>query len=301
MYGDLWSFWYDGLPKGTVKWGVRVTDLGTEPSRPVVMGSHYDIAVIADGGWSELRTRYFSAARPEYAGYVAWRFRVSAADVQGFEAFGEYANEHYRTIFLPVAQNDGGDFVMGGTVMSVPAQDLPAHATADAPVNRQASSDGSAAASIQPASSASVSLSNFMSFFRAKFGHHARGELLRVMEIAATRGKITPLPQHEFAAECVVKGRLLLVGDAAHMASPRTAAGAHTAVLDATELFRIFSTVSRTLPQGSSLSPGDIDRALALYAPLGAGRAAELLARSHQVSAEVVPASWRRKQPQGDL
>jgi 2-polyprenyl-6-methoxyphenol hydroxylase-like FAD-dependent oxidoreductase len=297
----LWSFWYDGLPKGTVKWGVRVADLGTEPSRPVVMGSHYDLVVIADGGWSELRTRYFSSARPEYAGYVAWRFRVSAAHVQGFQAFGEYANEHYRAIFLPVTQNDGADFVMGGTVMSVPAEDLPADAPADSPVNRQASSDGSAAASIRPASSMSVSLSNFMSFFRAKFGHHARGELLKVMEAAAAQGKITPLPQHEFAAECVVKGRLLLVGDAAHMASPRTAAGAHTAVLDATELFHVFSTVSNALPQSSSFSPGDIDHALRLYAPLGARRAAELLARSHQVSSEVVPAGWRRKQSQGDL
>ena len=130
-----------------MKWGVRVADLGEEPSIPVVMGSHYDLVVIADGGWSELRTRYFISARPEYAGYVAWRFRVSAADVQGFQAFGEYANEHYRAIFLPVAQNDGADFFMGGTAVSVPAEDLPADAPADSPVNRQASSDGSAAAS----------------------------------------------------------------------------------------------------------------------------------------------------------
>ncbi len=75
-------------------------------------------------------------------------------------------------------------------------------------------------------------LPNFMALFRAKFGKHAGGKVLRVMEVAAVRGKITPLPQHEFAAKRVVEGRLLLVGDAAHMASPRTGAGAHTAVLE---------------------------------------------------------------------
>jgi 2-polyprenyl-6-methoxyphenol hydroxylase-like FAD-dependent oxidoreductase len=230
-----------------------------------------------------------------YAGYVAWRFRVSAADVPGFQAFGEYGSEHYRTILLPVAQNDGKDFIMGGTAVFTPEEDLPAHTANVDPVNRQASSDGSSAASIQLSPHSPLSLSNFMALFRSKFGKHAGGEPLRAMEAAAARGKITPLPQHEFAAERVVKGRLLLVGDAAHMASPRTAAGAHTAVLDATELFNIFSTVSQSIPKGSFLSSHDIDRALALYAPNGSRRAAELLARSHQVSAEVVPAGWTRK------
>jgi 2-polyprenyl-6-methoxyphenol hydroxylase-like FAD-dependent oxidoreductase len=116
-----------------------------------------------------------------------------------------------------------------------------------------------------------------------------------MMEVAAVRGKITPLPQYEFAAKRVVEGRLLLVGDAAHMASPRTAAGAHTAVLDALDLFHTFSSISQSLPHGSFLSPSNIDAALALYATSGARRAAELLARSHQVSAEVVPVGWARK------
>jgi hypothetical protein len=56
LYGDLWN---DGLPKDTLSWNVRVSDLGSNPSRPVVLGKDYDIAVIADGGWSELRARYF--------------------------------------------------------------------------------------------------------------------------------------------------------------------------------------------------------------------------------------------------
>ena len=44
----------------------------------------------------------------------------------------------------------------------------------------------------------------------------AGGQLIKVMEAAAQKGKIAMLPQYEFAAREVVKGRMVLVGDAAH-------------------------------------------------------------------------------------
>ena len=57
----------------------------------------------------------------------------------------------------------------------------------------------------------------------------------------------------------------------------RTAAGAHTGILDAVGLMAAFS-----------VHPSDIDRAIAAYAPGGAQRASDLYARSKKVSAPLV-------------
>jgi 2-polyprenyl-6-methoxyphenol hydroxylase-like FAD-dependent oxidoreductase len=101
--------------------------------------------------------------------------------------------------------------------------------------------------------------------------------------------EIAPLPQYEFATSRVVNGHCVLVGDAAHMASPMTAAGAHTAVLDAVGLLNAFATAEGTtgLAEPSTV----IDRALAAYSGPALERAAALYARSRALSAAVaVPA-----------
>lgn len=64
-----------------------------------------------------------------------------------------------------------------------------------------------------------------------------------------------------------------MFGDAAHMASPLTAAGAHTGILDAAGLLASFSA-----------NPSSIDHAIAAYAPGGEQRARDLYARSKEVS-----------------
>ena len=76
LYGDLWSYLAAGLPPSVFTYGAHVTDLGDDLARPTVNGEAFDLAVVADGGWSELRERYFGPERPEYAGWQAWRFRV---------------------------------------------------------------------------------------------------------------------------------------------------------------------------------------------------------------------------------
>jgi hypothetical protein len=38
FYGDLWRFWYEGLPSGCVKFGHPVTDQGDDPMRPTIAG-----------------------------------------------------------------------------------------------------------------------------------------------------------------------------------------------------------------------------------------------------------------------
>ena len=73
LYGDLWSFLAEGVPASSFAYGVAVTDLGEDLSRPTVNGEEFDLAIVADGGFSQLRARHFTPALPEYAGWQAWR------------------------------------------------------------------------------------------------------------------------------------------------------------------------------------------------------------------------------------
>ena len=274
-YGDLWRFWAEALPPGTISYGATVVDLGDDASRPTVNGQSYDLVVVADGGWSTLRGRYFGPAAPSYAGYQVLRFRVDKADVPGWDAEGQYENGIYASILMTIAADDGRDFLMGGTSFATPETEV---APPSLGAGRMEGADVTAA-----------TLAWFLPFYRKTFGHLEGGELVRAMEAAAKLGKITAQPQYEFAAASVVSCRIVLVGDAAHMASPRTAAGAHTAVLDAAALLEAFA------PAG--VITGDVDAALARYAPGGVRRAAELYARSREVAAGVVPAGWRPRAP----
>ena len=75
-----------------------------------------------------------------------------------------------------------------------------------------------------------------------------------------------------------MNGRVLVVGDAAHLASPRTAAGAHTAMLDAL-----------ALREALKAAGGNVDAALRAYDADAVNRAQALHARSLQVGRDFVP------------
>ena len=204
--GDLWQFWYDALPAGTVTFNASVDDLGSDPLRPTVLGEAFDIAVVADGGWSRLRSLYFDERTPQYGGYQVWRFRVPAAAVPGFRAHGDYTvagpdGTHFASIVLDVAMNDGTDWLMGGSAIAAPESEV---TRPQAGANRQA---GAELAEPSPPPW-------FLPWYKAHFGHISGGELYRVMAAAAEHGKISPpMPLFEFAAKRVVSGRRVLVGD----------------------------------------------------------------------------------------
>ncbi len=280
LYGDLWRFWMDALPAETVHFGAEVRDLGDDPSAPRVAGKTFDLAVVADGGFSALRARIFDPARPTYAGYIGWRFRVRAEHVPGWDAEGMYRDGPFRSILMKIAQDDGTGWLMGGTLVAAPESEALGYAeSTQAGANRQTSSE----ASPVPAW--------FLPFYRKHFGALQGGELCRAMEAAAKHGKIAPLPQYEFAASRVVDGHRVLVGDAAHMASPMTASGAHTAVLDAVGLLNAFANAAAT--NGEAGPPGLVKRALAAYEGPALRRAAELYHRSRGLSAPVAVAAER--------
>ena len=181
------------------------------------------------------------------------------------------AAPHVFTMMLDVAANDGTDWIMGGVGIACPESDVTrpgagqnrqtssdeakqvaaaamANASQSASANASASAavlaagggsgaGGAAVAGIGAGGSAPAPSDGtpewFLPFMRENFGRQPGGpEFMRVIEAILANGKVTPMPQYHFAAPRVVNRRVVLVGDAAHMGVPRTAVGAHTAVLD---------------------------------------------------------------------
>jgi len=267
-----------------VVYNSTIDSLGNDPLRPTINGEVFDLAVIADGSWSSLRARYFSPTQPQFGGYNVFRFRVLKQHCPWFDAEGTYESGRYFTIQMHIAADDGTDWLMGGTSVPAEESEIAGWRTGEAGANRQA---GDAATSLPDW---------FMPLYKQHFGKQAGGQLFRVMEAAAAHGRITMLPQYEYKAKEVTRGRLLLMGDAAHTASPRTAAGAHTAVLDALGVHEAFEPVlAKGAGAGAAGWGAAVDRALAAYAPGGEERAASLYARSLEVSAPVRHPSWVRR------
>ena len=126
-YGDLWKFLYEGLPKGTVRFGSTVNSLGsskTEAMRQPTIGKEkYDLVVLADGGWSMLR-RYITDKIPQYSGYAIWGGVVDADNVPDFRSFGIYKNGIYDLIAMPLAKDKGADAIISGIFVATPEKDV---------------------------------------------------------------------------------------------------------------------------------------------------------------------------------
>jgi len=235
--------------------------------RPTIAGASFDLVIVADGGWSKLR-RYVTSTQPEYAGYVGWRGQVDAARVPGgFDAFGIYKNGHFDTIILPCAKDDGTDLLVGGVFVATPASEV---VRPKEGASRHVGSEEIAKAKQAP--------DWLLPLYRQKFGTQAGGELVRLFETFAAFGEVQGHPQYDYAADKVSAGRVILVGDAAHMASPRTAAGAHTAILDALALRAAFGSGTGT------------DESIRVYSQAAVRRAKELYMRSVEVRKQFTPA-----------
>merc|ERR1712070_322338 len=125
-YGDMWQFLYSGLPEGTVRFGRTVDTLGDNVERPTIDGEVFDLAIIADGGWSTLRGQYFDSERdPEYAGYQIYWARVDASESPGFRRTGyDEWNGIYETVLLPTMKCNGHKMHMGGIFIATPESEI---------------------------------------------------------------------------------------------------------------------------------------------------------------------------------
>ena len=108
-------------------------------------------------------------------------------------------------------------------------------------------------------------------------------------EACATQGKVNSHPVWEFATDVVVNNRIALLGDTAHMASPRTGAGAYTAMVDA-------------LSFGTALQrTSTIDDALRLYNDDTVSRGRELFRKSQRAATYFSPPAVTPLSPPGLL
>lgn len=286
----MWAYLFSGLPDGCVKFGQTVETLGEDANKPTINGEAYDLAIIADGGWSSLRDKYFNKSeRPAYTGYQIFWGRADVADcgpdtLHSFDGRTELIGP-YAVVTLPVPHFDGQNQYMCAWFVPTPENEINPPERGD---NRQ----------IEQVSGHGNAPEWFLPFVRTLFGQQAEGirrkspgtdgrtaadEIIRFAEAAASKGKITASPVFEFGASRTVNGRVLLMGDAAHMASPFTAAGAHTAMLDALGLLKAFAS-----------SGANVDAALRAYEKGGNQRTKSLLRQSHACSKHLLPKQGKK-------
>ncbi len=281
-YGDVWEFLYSGLPDGCVRFGQEVRTLG-DVNKPTVDGEAFDLVIVADGGWSSLRARYIDSRQPEYTGHQIIWASVDTAELAGglrsFESeFGStetatYSNGCYDAVVLEAPKCDGSHMYACGFFVATPESEIVAPRTGD---NRQ----------VEATRAWSTPPEWFLPFVRSMFGKYVDGDIVRFAEAAVAKGKIAPNPVYEYAARTTVCGRIVAMGDAVHLATPWTAAGAHTALIDAVRL-------GEALTQ----STGGLDRALRSYDKGAVALANSLLAQSRACSRRLLPSAGKRGIP----
>jgi len=232
-----------------------------------VIWQAFDLIIGADGGKSTIR-QYVTDSKPRYAGYTLWRGLVPVEGVDGPPSGSKTVNGvHYETLGFPVKLGPKGQTMWNcGVYMAMPEAEV------EAPVrNRQI---GASAMRTVP--------EWFVPFTEAAFGSH-NAEFWRA---CAEKGKVSPHAVWELASDRVVNGRVALLGDAAHMASPRTGAGAYTAMTDAVVL-------RQAIEQAHS-----IEEALAMYNRNTVERGEALYRRSTQAASYFCPPNATIVSPQ---
>ncbi|TJZ54356.1 monooxygenase [Streptomyces piniterrae] len=205
----------------------RVGD-GTSPTGPTGGHERFDLVVGADGYRSIVRDAAFPDVRPSYAGYLAWRGaipaeRLAALDLPGLPPT-PWAQEDCIYVVFPgghviiyrIPDGNGGHRA-NWVLYTAPPPGLDLHL--DTPT------------SLPPGT-----LTGPLHAHLA----HVTGELLPpywagLIRLTAPQ-EVFIQPMYDFTAPRYTAGRLLLVGDAATVARPHTAAGAAKALQDAAAL-----------------------------------------------------------------
>jgi 2-polyprenyl-6-methoxyphenol hydroxylase-like FAD-dependent oxidoreductase len=270
FYGDLWAYLYEGLSAESVHFGVDVNGIMAADSNTPALRLNgearaFDLLVGADGGGSTVRP-YVTDQTPTYAGYTVWRGLVSTEGIAtGPSGRRTVGGVTYETLGFPCAGPDGGMMWNCGVYMATPQSEVAAPTR-----NRQV---GKPMKQVPDW---------FAPLITALFG----AQNGRFWEACARLGKVSPHPVWELAAHPVTRGRIALLGDAAHMASPRTGAGAFTAMVDAVVL-------GLALERTSTL-----DEALRLYNDDTVVRGAQLFERSRAAAHRFAPEGRRIRSPQ---
>jgi 2-polyprenyl-6-methoxyphenol hydroxylase-like FAD-dependent oxidoreductase len=282
FYGDLWSYFYEAIPSDKVHFGTTVDRIEeTETSRPTLVyyasavsstcsttkveqRRQFDLIIGADGGKSVVRP-FVTEQRPTYAGYTLFRGLCPVAGIPGPPSgHAKVEDFTYQTLGFPVQLlADGGKHWNCGVYMAMPEEHVAAPTR-----NRQVTTNISRVPEW------------FVPFVRTIFGED-NGSF---WEACVKHGKVSPHPVWEMKADTVVNHRVVLLGDAAHMASPRTGAGAYTAMIDAEVLGKVLEKVGSFEDQDEA-----IDKALGEYNHDTVRRGEELYKQSRAAASYFAP------------
>lgn len=270
FYGDLWQYLYKGLPESMVKFGVDIQEIhNPESLKPTLefqgKRQEFDLIIGADGGKSTIR-KYVTDAVPQYAGYTLWRTLLSTDKINYPPGGSKIINGiRYETLGFPFIGANQESLWNCGVYMAMPESEV------EKPTkNRQVSTEH---------------FKQIHDWFLPFIAHLFDKRTLKFWETAVQYGKVSPHPVWEFAAKKVVNNRILLSGDAAHMASPRTGAGAYSAMVDAVVL-------ETALKQGKN-----IDETLKLYNQNTVNRGRELHNRSRKSASYFAPENRKTVAP----
>jgi 2-polyprenyl-6-methoxyphenol hydroxylase-like FAD-dependent oxidoreductase len=262
FYGDLWQYLYDGLPISTVKFGVDIQEIinpeSLKPTLEIEGTKHeFDLIIGADGGKSTVR-KYVTDSTPKYAGYTLWRTLLSTDKINYPPSGSKTINGiRYETLGFPFVGANQELLWNCGVYMAMPESEVE-----------------------KPTKNRQVSMQNFKQipdWFLPFIEHLFDKPTLKFWETAVQYGKVSAHPVWEFVTEKVVNNRVVLLGDAAHLASSRTGAGAYSAMVDSVVLETAFKRVK------------NIDESLELYNQNTVDRGRELYNRSRQSAIYFAP------------
>jgi len=237
---------YDGLPAGTVHLDMRIVGLaqGTGGVRVTTeTGQTFtgDVLVGADGIHSIVRTRFFGPNEPAYLGYRSHRFVVENRD--GLDHFTEFLGHGKRVGLVPIG---GGQLYVWTTFNS------PRESRAWALETPQA--------------------------FRALFAEFTDSRVRAALGALESTDPVVCTDIEEVHQTAWTRGRVALLGDAAHALTPNMGQGAGMAMEDAAVLAE---ELARAAPGET-----DLTAALAGYVARRRPRVETIVRLSRQIGEE---------------
>ncbi len=289
-YGALWSWLRKSLSTTEVLFGREAVDIASTDSGVAIRGSadgaeqRFDLVVGADGGASSLRKHAGVSESKSYAGYVLWRGLVPLA-LTNADAFGLRDRMHiaacgrHHFVAYPIpsqaGETDRAELLLNwGWYESLSESELPRLSGGTPHVLER--------------SEAAVALFDQLTSAAGMWPEWVRN----IIDSTRTYGAIAPHPVFELTPRRMVGPGFVLVGDAAHLASPITGSGARMAMDDAL-------TLSRCLTAEAS-----IDSALSKYERIRIPEAAAVVAYGQVSGASFrseFPVSLRAQEDAGQI
>jgi 2-polyprenyl-6-methoxyphenol hydroxylase-like FAD-dependent oxidoreductase len=237
---------YEGLPAGTVHLDTHLRVLDAGPDRVCVeteRGEVFtgDVLIGADGIRSTVRARFFGPTEPAYLGYRSHRFVVPNAE--GLEHFTEFLGRGTRVGLVPIG---GGQLYVWTTFNS----SLESRAWALERVEA----------------------------LRALFGEFTDSRVRRAFGGLTSTDGVVCTDIEEIRQDDWARGRVALLGDAAHALTPNMGQGAGMAMEDAAVLAEELTRAARR--------ETDVPQALARYVTRRRRRVDAIVRLSRQIGEE---------------